>query len=97
MITNWIHDDITWCMETNCPMTSCYRNPVNMINKHGLHSYAVFKGTVECPISRSLDECMSGCVHAKDCFRDYEDPDEALRELEDTYCIDCMFASQEED
>lgn len=93
----WIHDDITWCIEENCPMIQCMRNTVNMIQKRGLHSYAVFKGTSECPISRSLDECMDGCVYAKGCFAAHNNPDDALRELEDKYCNDCMFSSQEED
>jgi len=68
-----------------------------MIDHRGLHSYAFFKGTPECPISRSLDECISGCVHAKECFARHDDPDMALRALIDEYCEDCAFASAEED
>ena len=91
------HDDITWCIEDACPMIDCYRNTANMIDRTGVHSYAMFKGTSECPVSRSLDECMDGCLHAKECFAKHDDPDDALRELEDLYCDGCMFASMEED
>ena len=97
MVYEWIHDDITWCVEAACPVESCMRNQVNMINRTGLHSYAMFKGTAECPISRSLDECMDGCVHAKECFAKYDDPDDALAELEAEYCENCIFSSIEED
>ena len=94
---SWIHDDITWCFEENCPMVACRRNTVNMIDRTGVHSYALFKGTSECPVSRSLDECMDGCVHAKQCFEENKDPDVALRKLMDGYCEDCIFSSMEED
>lgn len=90
-------DDITWCIEEDCPMITCRRNTVNMIDHSGLHSYAIFKGTAECPVSRSLDECIDGCLHARRCFAAHDDPDEALRELEEEYCDNCMFASMEED
>ncbi len=93
----WIADDITWCMEENCPMTSCRRNVVNMVERVGVHSYAMFKGTAECPVSRSLDECIDGCLYAKECFAKHDDPDDALLELEDEYCEKCAFASVEED
>lgn len=90
-------DDITWCMEKDCPMRTCRRNCVNMIDRTGLHSFAIFKGTADCPISVSLDECMVGCVHAKKCFEKYDDPDQALMELFDNYCDNCAFSSEEED
>ena len=48
----WIHDDITWCAESKCPMINCKRNPKNMMDRTGLHSYAVFRETEECPIYR---------------------------------------------
>lgn len=96
-LSDWIHDDITWCIRNNCPMVTCRRNPVNMINRSGLHSYAVFMGTSECPISCSLDICMDGCIYAKECFAKHEDPDDALRELTDVYCDKCVFSSTEED
>lgn len=95
-VASFFFDDITWCTE-DCPVTNCYRNQVNMRDRTGLHSFAVFKGTAECPISRSLDECISGCIHAREIFRKYDDPDEALQALMDTYCDDCAFASKEED
>ena len=90
-------DDITWCIEEDCPMIACRRNVVNMVDHSGLHSYAMFKGTAECPVSRSLDECIDGCFHARECFAAHKDPDDALRELEEKYCERCMFASMEED
>lgn len=48
----WIHDDITWCIDNDCPVINCMRNPKNMSNHVGLHSYANFKETDECPIYR---------------------------------------------
>lgn len=48
----WIHDDITWCMQGDCPLVNCMRNPVNMMDKTGLHSYAAFRQSEECPIFR---------------------------------------------
>ena len=68
-----------------------------MIDHTGIHSYAMFKGTADCPISESLDICMDGCIHAKECFAKHRDPDETLRELQDEYCEDCIFSSEEED
>lgn len=41
-------DDITWCA-SKCSAKNCFRNPVNMKYKAGLHSYAEFKGTEDCP------------------------------------------------
>ena len=95
-LISFVHDDITWCAET-CPFVKCYRNSENMMDKTGFHSYAWFKGTSECPIGRSLDECIEGCVHANECFAKHDDPDEALRELQDEYCDKCIFSSLEED
>lgn len=68
-----------------------------MIDRTGLHSYAFFRGTPECPISTSLDECMDGCRYAKECFAKHDDPDDALRELISEYCEHCAFESVEED
>lgn len=96
-LKSFFFDDITWCMESECPVRSCRRNTYNMIEKTGVHSYAAFKGTSECPVSRSLDECMDGCIHAKECFSKHDDPDDALRELEEAYCEKCAFSSAEED
>ncbi len=97
MITAFFHDDITWCAEKDCPVISCRRNPKNMMERIGVHSYAIFKGTDECPVSKKLDSCMDGCLYAKQCFSNRDDPDEALRDLQDLYFDDCMFASLEED
>lgn len=68
-----------------------------MIDRTGLHSFAIFKGTADCPISQSLDECMDGCLYAKECFAKHDDPDEALRVLVEEYCDGCIFSSAEED
>ena len=46
----WIHDDITWCVHNECPMINCFRNPKNMNNHAGLHSYADFRECDECII-----------------------------------------------
>ena len=46
----WIHDDITWCDDDCCPLINCRRNPKNIANHAGLHSFANFKETEECPI-----------------------------------------------
>ena len=43
-------DDITWC-GSECKVKDCFRNPVNMREKVGLHSYALFKGTEDCPLN----------------------------------------------
>lgn len=45
----WFHDDITWC-GNECSHTECERNQINMLNKSGLHSYALFKDTETCPL-----------------------------------------------
>ena len=46
----WIHDDITWCLDSDCPVIGCMRNPKNMMDRSGLHSFALFRETDECPI-----------------------------------------------
>lgn len=51
-------DDITWCFEENCPHISCRRNRVNMIERTGLHSYAMFKGTEDCPYYKKENKSM---------------------------------------
>lgn len=43
-------DDITWC-GSECSFNECFRNPINMKNKIGLHSYADFKGTNDCVLN----------------------------------------------
>lgn len=48
----WIHDDITWCSDNDCPIVNCMRNPKNMVNHSGLHSFANFKESDECIIYR---------------------------------------------
>ena len=92
-----IHDDITWCIEEHCPMIGCMRNQANMYDRTGLHSYAAFRGTQECPISSNLGDCLDGCLHAKESFASHDDPNEALTALMDEHCEDCVFSSVEED
>ena len=80
-------DDITWCVEENCEVKTCRRNPVNMIQRSGPHSYTIFKGTECCP---DIYKCMRSCPHANK-------HDITLRELEEIYCDNCAFSSMEED
>ena len=96
-MSSLFHDDITWCAQPNCPIVSCRRNPVNMMERVGVHSYAMFKGTEECPVSQPTDGCFDGCLHMQEIFAKFDDPDEAMRALMDEYCEDCVFASEEED
>jgi len=49
-LADWIHDDRTWCADYGCIITECYRNPNNMRNPVGVHSFAVFRETDQCPI-----------------------------------------------
>ena len=43
-------DDITWC-GSKCSFKKCFRNPVNMKDRVGLHSFAEFKGTEDCVLN----------------------------------------------
>lgn len=45
----WFHDDITWCGD-ECSNTECERNLANRLQKTGLFSAALFKGTEICPL-----------------------------------------------
>ena len=47
-----MHDDITWCDDNDCPIIGCFRNPKNMMDKTGWHSYAHFRDCDECQIWR---------------------------------------------
>lgn len=96
-LLEWMHDDITWCLEKDCPMIECRRNSINIMDKTGLHSYAIFRGTSECPVSVGLDKCIDGCLYAKECFSKHDNPDDALNELIEEYCEYCIFSSEEED
>ena len=49
---DWLHDDITWCSNTECGFIDCVRNQVNRRNKEGLFSMAHFEGTDDCPRER---------------------------------------------
>ena len=53
--------------------------------------------TSECPVDAGLAECVDGCYHAKECFEETKDPNEALQKLTDTYCDHCLFSTLEED
>ena len=46
----YFSDDITWCA-SDCICKDCRRHPSNMQEKCGLHSYAEFKGTRDCPLN----------------------------------------------
>lgn len=50
-LADFMHDDITFCSEENCENTACVRNQKN-IQVPGVHSYANFKGTEECPLRK---------------------------------------------
>ncbi len=50
-LTDWMHDDITWCMDSDCPHRGCYRNQIHMRDPTGIHSYAMFHGTDLCPLT----------------------------------------------
>lgn len=86
-----------WCAEHECPVKNCNKNPANMHHDGEPHSYAVYKGTADCPIPRSLDGCVEGCGHAKECFGKYDIPGTALRELMSRFCEYCALACVEED
>lgn len=45
----WDQSDITWC-SSECDYGNCFRNPVNMVNRVGIHSWADFSATGECPL-----------------------------------------------
>lgn len=49
---DWVHDDITWCADYDCALVSCMRNPKNMADPSGVHSFALFRECDECPIYR---------------------------------------------
>jgi len=55
----WMHDDITWCTHSDCPRINCMRNPINMMDRTGLHSYADFRECDECSIYRG-EKYMEG-------------------------------------
>lgn len=46
---DWIYDDKTWC-GNECSNIECERNQIHILNKNGLHSYAMFKNTETCPM-----------------------------------------------
>ena len=52
-LTDWMHDDISWCMDPNCDNTDCFRHPSHMRTK-GPHSMAYFRGTDICPLMNKI-------------------------------------------
>lgn len=52
----WLHDDITWCMDEECPNIECRRNLKNRSRKGGMISCAMFRGTEECPMYTEEDK-----------------------------------------
>jgi len=93
----WLSNDITWCTHAECPVTNCRRHQSRKPNKAGVSSFADFRMTSECPVDAGLAECVDGCYHAKECFEETRDPNEALQKLTDTYCDHCLFSTLEED
>ena len=47
---NWFHDDITWCINDECPHTECERNIQNRLTKGGYYSASDFRNTEYCLI-----------------------------------------------
>ena len=48
----WFHDDITWCINDECPHTECERNIQNRLTKGGYYSAADFRSTEYCLIKQ---------------------------------------------
>lgn len=46
-----LSDDITWCY-CKCDNKKCFRNTVNMRDRARDHSFAEFKGTETCPLTK---------------------------------------------
>ena len=56
----WDQSDITWCA-SKCDNANCFRNPVNMVYKVGIHSWADFCAAGECPLeteNKILNKCV---------------------------------------
>lgn len=51
-ISDWIHDDITWCMN-ECRNISCFRNLKNKSPTTKVFSAAKLKNTELCPIEQN--------------------------------------------
>lgn len=48
----WMHDDITWCINNECPHTECERNLANRLTKGGYFSASDFRNTDMCPLHK---------------------------------------------
>lgn len=49
---SWMNDDITFCANADeCGNEKCFRNPCNMKDKSGLHSFSYCKDTELCPLN----------------------------------------------
>lgn len=102
-LADWIADDITWCAYEGCAVKTCPRNTCNMRDRTGVHSFAMFRGTQDCPMSERswqlLDEdCISSCDYAWDVFKENRmNIPEALRILAEKYCETCPRCEKGED
>ena len=51
----FLHDDICWCANDECPHTACERNQANRLIKDGYFTAAVFQGTEACPLEKKKE------------------------------------------
>ena len=58
-------DDITWC-SSECTYEGCFRNPINMKDRKGLHSYAMLRGTDLCTLAKYIDEKLNFVTEIKE-------------------------------
>lgn len=57
----WDQSDITWC-SCECDYENCFRNPVNMVNRVGIHSWADFRVAGECPLLETENKILNKSV-----------------------------------
>ena len=57
----WDQSDITWC-SSNCDNVNCFRNPVNMVNRVGIYSWADFRAAGECPLEETENKILNKSV-----------------------------------
>ena len=76
--------DITWCIEANCPETTCFRNTKNMQkDATPWHSYAKLKDTQLCPMFNAVEPVRSSLG-----FWTCGECGDAIRFM-DHYCHNC--------